>query len=125
MTMALRYMKTAEAIRFNESLRIPVKWKQAKTVSGVSKRTGAPIQGKVGHVLLLEDWGVREKGEFLCGARIRNPLAHRLFNLNERDVEASKYQRVTCQKCLAAAKRMNKNGAVSTPRSNTKSKERA
>ena len=111
MAMALGYMKAAEAIRFNESLRIPVKWKRARTISGVAKKTGAPIEGKLGHILLLEDWGAREKGEFLCGARIRNPLAHQLFNMNEWDIDASKYQRVTCQRCIRAAERMNQNGA--------------
>lgn len=102
----------AAALTFNKSLLIPVRWKRATTVSGVSKRTGAPIEGRTGHILLMEDWGEQKRGEFLCGAKIVNPLAHRLFNMGERDIEISKRERVTCRKCLKAAERMRKTGAA-------------
>ncbi|TCW35326.1 hypothetical protein EDC32_10838 [Laceyella sacchari] len=109
---ALNLFKLAEAIRFNESLPIPVKWKRATTVTGISKRTGGLIGGKIGHILLMEDWGGRTRGEFLCGAEIKNPFAHQMLNMSERDVEASKRERVTCKKCLAVAERMKNNGAA-------------
>jgi hypothetical protein len=112
MAMALRYLKLAEAIRFNESLSIPVKWKRATTVTGISKRTGGLIGGKVGHILLMEDLGDKKRGEFLCGAEIKNPFAHQMLNMNERNIDSSKQERVTCRKCLAAAERMRKNGAA-------------
>jgi hypothetical protein len=112
MMTALRLMKLAGAIRFNESLSIPVKWKRATTVTGISKRTGGLIGGKIGHVLLMEDMGDKKRGEFLCGAKIKNPFAHDRLNMNERDIEQSKQERVTCRKCLAVAERMRKNGAA-------------
>lgn len=109
---ALKIMKLAEAIRFNESLPIPVKWKRATTVTGISKRTGGLIGGKIGHILLMEDLGDKKRGEFLCGAEIKNPFAHQMLNMSERNIEQSKQERVTCKKCLAAVERMKNNGAA-------------
>jgi hypothetical protein len=109
---ALRLMKLAEAIRFNESLPIPVKWKRATVVNGIAKKTGAIIGGKIGHILLMEDMGDKKRGEFLCGAEIKNPFAHQVINMDERDVDTSKQERVTCKRCIKAAERMKKNGAA-------------
>ncbi|UWE05301.1 hypothetical protein [Laceyella sacchari] len=110
---ALRLMKLAEAIRFNESLPIPVKWKRATVVNGIAKKTGAIIGGKIGHILLMEDMGDKKRGEFLCGAEIKNPFAHQMLNMSERNIDSSKQERVTCRKCLAVAERMKrKNGAA-------------
>jgi hypothetical protein len=109
---ALRLFKLAEAIRFNESLGLPVRWKRATTVTGISKRTGGVIGGKISHILLMEDWGDRAQGEFLCGAEIKNPFAHQVINMDERDIDQSKQERVTCKKCLAAVERMKNNGAA-------------
>jgi hypothetical protein len=113
MMSALRLMKLAEAIRFNESLGLPVRWKRATTVTGISKRTGGVIGGKIGHILLMEDLGDKKRGEFLCGAEIKNPFAHQMLNMNERNIDTSKQERVTCKRCIKAAERMKrKNGAA-------------
>jgi hypothetical protein len=53
----------------------------------------------------MEDLGFRKRGEFLCGARIVNPHAHEFFNMSERDIETSKYQKVNCKKCIEIARK--------------------
>lgn len=83
----------------NRVIKTP-KWKTAKVVSKVSKKTGGLITGRVKHVLLLDYWNGREAGEFLCGAQVRNQTAHRLFNLESRNLYLSNNSEVTCKKCI-------------------------
>ncbi|SEN82864.1 hypothetical protein [Lihuaxuella thermophila] len=84
------------------ALSLPVKFKPATPIRGIRKKSAAEIRGNTSHILLLEDLPNRKRGEFLCGAPINNKLAHEWFNIN------SRYQAktVTCQRCLAAAKRL-------------------
>ncbi|MBD1373873.1 hypothetical protein IC620_16130 [Hazenella sp. IB182357] len=79
------------------TLNIPIQWKRATTVTGIRKRDCAEIRGRTGHILLLEG---ERSGEFLCGARIRNQLAHELLNVNTKTDEA---RVVTCQRCIKRA----------------------
>lgn len=84
------------------ALSLPVKFKPATPITGIAKKTAAEIRGKTAHILLLEDMGDRQRGEFLCGAEIKNWLAHEWFNLNSR-YEA---RTVTCRKCQRIAEKL-------------------
>jgi hypothetical protein len=89
---------------------IPIKWKPSRMVTGISKRTGAPVEKGSRHILLLEDWNGRVQGDFLCGARITNRRAHEELVMTGWHKSTGP---VTCKRCIKAAERMKrKNGAA-------------
>jgi hypothetical protein len=104
----------AAALSFNKALPVSVRWKSAQKVS---YRTGRGMydynnRSSKYHVLLLDDFKQgrikRNKGDFLCNAKITDPNVHQVINMNEMDADRSKRYKVTCQKCLEYAKRFQK-----------------
>lgn len=101
-----------EAVEFNRSLKIPVRWKRAHRIAALKRKAWADgyRSNSVEHVLLLDDLSdgrlKRKRGDFLCGARIANLAAHQILNMSDFDEQQrSKRQKVTCLKCLAIAQR--------------------
>jgi hypothetical protein len=94
------------AITFNKSLSVPVKWKPAKKVSYRSGRGMYDYNNRSSkyHVLLMDDFKAgrikRNKGSFLCNAKVTDPSTHQAINMNELDIEQSKRHKVTCPDCL-------------------------
>jgi hypothetical protein len=104
----------AAAIAFNKSLGLSVKWKPAKTVSYRSGRGWYDYNNRASnyHVLLMDDFRAgrikRNKGQFLCNAKITDMQTHQALNLSDMDVEASKIHKVTCPKCLERVAKLKK-----------------
>lgn len=100
-----------EAVEFNRSLKIPVRWKRAHRIGSLRRKAWADgyRSNSSEHVLLLEDLQdgklKRKRGQFLCGARIANLAAHQILNMSDSDEQRSKRIKVSCPKCLAIAQR--------------------
>jgi hypothetical protein len=100
-----------EAVEFNRSLKIPVRWKRAHRIGSLRRKAWADgyRSNSVEHVLLLDDLSdgrlKRKRGDFLCSARITNLSAHQIINMSDSDEQRSKRQKVTCPKCIEIAQR--------------------
>ncbi|RAL20833.1 hypothetical protein [Thermoflavimicrobium daqui] len=100
-----------EAMSFNESLNVPVRWKRAHRIGRMKRKVWADgyRSNSTEHVLLMEDLHdgrlKRKAGQFLCGTRITNKNAHLILNMGGDDEERSKRIKVDCPKCLEVAKR--------------------
>jgi hypothetical protein len=102
----------AAALAFNKSLAVPVRWKVAQKAQ---YRSGQGMYDYTNprssyHVLLMDDMKAgrikRNKGEFLCKAKITDPNVHQVINMNEMNAEHSKTSKVTCPKCLERAAKL-------------------
>jgi hypothetical protein len=99
----------AAALSYNKSLGIPARWRVAERIPSTSQYMNTH---RSDHVLLLQDFKhgrlKRQRGQFLCNAKVTNPAAHQALNVVDIDADRSKRHKVTCSKCLAMAKRFQK-----------------
>lgn len=109
-----------EAIAFNSTIKLPVKWDigEKLVISSLLENSWGDGHNKatVQHIVLLEDLNIgrlkRNKGEFLCSKSIGKFNTFHEFQQYEgirfTDGDGKKYQpKITCKQCLKVLERLN------------------